>query len=324
MSRYIERAENVARIVDVNLQLLLDYQSLDDDKLKEHWEPIVRSTGDEELFYTLYDSANSQTVTDFLTFNAQNPNSIVSCLTQARENARTVRDQISTEMWEEINRLYLYVTSLTAKKGWKYGPYDFYQEVKQGSHLFQGITETTIPRREAWEFIQVGKFLERADKTTRILDIKYHNLRPGTPEGGGASHTMQGAAVLRSCSAYQAYRQIYVADVDPWRIAEFLILSEQFPRSIHFCMAMLNASLRRISGNENVHFSNLAEKLAGRLLSELNFSTIDDIAEQGLHEYLDELQEKFNEIGLAIFKTYMFYPVTDLTEEIQQQQQQQQ
>src|SRR5262249_45217487 len=156
--RYIERAENVARIMDVNLQLLLDFQSLDDHKLKEHWEPIVRSTGDDELFYTFYESANSQTVSDFLTFNLQNPNSIIACLTQARENARTVRDQISTEMWREINQLYLYLKSPAAKRGWRSGPYEFYNEIRQSSHLFQGITETTIPRREAWEFIQVGKF----------------------------------------------------------------------------------------------------------------------------------------------------------------------
>lgn len=325
MSRYIERAENIARIVDVNLQLLLDYQSLDDRMLQEHWEPIVRGTGDDELFYTLYDSANSQTVTDFLTFNAQNPNSILCCLTQARENARTIRDQISTEMWEEINRVYLYLRSATAKKIWKNGPYEFYKEIKQSSHLFQGITDSTMPRREAWEFIQVGKFLERADKTTRILDVKSGSMgAAGEREGAGPSTSMEWVAVLRSCSAFEAYCKIYVSEVEPWKLGEFLILSEQFPRSIHFCMQMVDAALRRISGIEGGHFSNLAEKLSGRLLSELNFSTIDDVATQGLHEYLDELQKKFNAIGLAIFKTYMFYPITDLTEEIQQQQQQQQ
>src|SRR5262249_24440967 len=162
-----------------------------------------------------YESANSQTVSDFLTFNLQNPNSIIACLTQARENARTVRDQISTEMWREINQLYLYLKSPAAKRGWRSGPYEFYNEIRQSSHLFQGITETTIPRREAWELIQVGKFIERADKTTRILDIKYHSLLPGARESGGPSNAIQWVAVLRSCSAYQAYRQIYAADVEP-------------------------------------------------------------------------------------------------------------
>src|SRR5262249_51454434 len=152
----------------------------------------------------------------------------------------------------------------------------------------QGIAETTVPRREAWEFIQAGKHLERADKTTRILDVQYQSLPPNADasalENPGSLASIQWTAILRSCSAYQAYRQFYAAEVEPWKVAEFLILSEQFPRSILFCLAMVDSALRRISGIEDGHFSNLAEKLSGRLLSELNFSTIDDIAAQGLHE----------------------------------------
>src|SRR6185436_11568665 len=166
MSRYIERAENVARIVDVNLQLLLDFRSLNDQRLKEYWVPIVRSTGDEDLFRQLYTEATGHTVTDFLTLRAENPNSILSSVAQARENARVVRDQITIEMWEEINRLYLFLKSKKARDVLKSSPYDFFQEIKASSLQFQGLTDATIMHTEGWHFMQAGKFLERADETT--------------------------------------------------------------------------------------------------------------------------------------------------------------
>lgn len=320
----MERSENVARIVDVNLQLLLDFQNLDDEKLKEHWEPLIKSTDDEELFYKLYKVADSQTVSEFLTFNEKNPNSIISSLNGARENARMVRDQISTEMWEEINRLYLFIHGKGAKKLWRSNPYDFFKLIKDGNHLFQGLTDATYPHDERWEFIQIGRYLERADKTTRILDVKYHILLPSVRDVGGAVDVVQWSAILRSCSAHESYHQVYVDSVEPLKVAEFLILSEDFPRSIRFCMKMVDASLRRISGTPEQEFSNDAEKLSGRLLSDLNFNSIDDIFSGGLHEYLDKLQKAFNGIGGGIFRNYFFYPSTDLESEIRQQQQQQQ
>jgi uncharacterized alpha-E superfamily protein len=319
ISRYIERAENVARVVDVNLQLLLDFQHLDDKRLKEHWDPIIRTMGSEDLFYKHYKEANSQTVTEFLTFQTENPGSILSCLFLARENARMVRDQVSTEMWEEINRMYLFLKSTSARKVWKSGPSEFYKQIRESSHLFQGLTDATVPHSEGWEFMQVGKYLERADMTTRILDVKYHILLPNPQDVGGTVDTIQWVAVLRSCSAFEAYHSIYVADVEPWKVAEFLTLSEEFPRSIRFCVKSLDAALRRISGIATGHFSNQAEKLSGRLLSELNFSSIDDIFKVGLHEYMDGLQNRFNEIGNGLQETYMFYPTTDLEEEIELQ-----
>ena len=156
MSRYIERAENVARIVDVNLQLLLDFRSIDDRRLAEHWMPIVESTGDEESFRKLYKSASGHNVTDFLTFNVENPNSIISSIAQARENARMVRDQITREMWEEINRIYLFLHSKQAREVWKLSPDEFFQEIKMSSLYFQGLTDATIPHTEGWNFMQIG------------------------------------------------------------------------------------------------------------------------------------------------------------------------
>jgi uncharacterized alpha-E superfamily protein len=235
-----------------------------------------------------------------------------------------VRDQISTEMWEEMNRMYLFVRSKQARRLWKTDPYDFYKQIKDGSHLFQGLTDSVYPHNEGWEFIQIGRFLERADKTARILDVKYHILLPSLRDLGGAVDAVQWSAILRSCSAQEAYHQVYVDSVSPWKVAEFLILSEDFPRSIRFCCQRVDDALRKISETPDQEFSNTAEKFSGRLFSTLNYSSIDDIFASGLHEYLEQIQKDLNRIGEAIFQTYFFYAPTDLESEIRQQQQQQQ
>ena len=178
MSRYIERAENFARLLDVNLQLLLDFQGFTDTTIKEHWGSILLSSGDEELFAKHYETPDSRNVTEFFAFDLRNPNSIRSSVNAARENARMIRDQISAEMWETINELYLYLNAHNSNEIWASGGAgEFFNSVKRSAHLFQGLTASTYSRNEGWEFIEFGKYIERADKTTRILDVKYHILR---------------------------------------------------------------------------------------------------------------------------------------------------
>jgi len=325
MSRYLERAENTARIVDVNLQLLLDFRNLDDQTLTGHWVPIVESTGDEKAFFKRYEKATGQTVTEFMVFQVENPNSIVSSIAQARENARMVRDQVTLELWEELNRLYLFLKSSDAREVWRSSPFEFFQEIKASSLHLQGLIEATIVHNEGWHFMQVGRYIERADKTTRILDLRHHVLPArGKPAAVSQTDALEWNAVLRSCSAWDAYKAIHGAEVDPRYIAEFLILSEDFPRSVEFCVTQLNTALRRISGVPEGRFSNTAEKLSGRLLAELQFSAIDDIFDHGLHDYLDLLQQKFDTIGESLFAAYIFQSFQSLEEEILQQQQQQQ
>src|SRR5471032_1088264 len=308
MSRYVERGENIARILDVNLQLMLDLPKLGPTEQKTLWEPVLRSTGDNEDFFKHYKVTSSDNVIDFLTLHAKNSNSIVNCITTARENARHVREQISLEMWEEINRTYLWMKSQTLKKIQRQGPYEFFTAVKNASHLFQGITDGTMTQGEDWDFIQVGKYLERADMTTRILDANDEIFikRPATTSH--TSGTLQWSAILRSCSSHDAYRKFYVAQVEPDKVVEFLILSEFFPRSIRFCAGAMDAALRRISGCKEEHFTNQAEKLTGRLVAELNYSALEDIKTVGMHQYMDDLQIKLNVIGAAIFQTYLFSP----------------
>ena len=325
MSRYVERAENIARIVDVNLQLLLDIRDLDAERLAQHWLPIVQTTGDETLFYQLHKKATPEAVTEFLVFQAENPNSITSSICHARENARMVRDQITLEFWEELNRLYWFVRTAQARDAWSESPSEFFQQIKNSSLLLLGLTYATLLHNEGWWFAQVGKFIERADKTSRILDLRFHTLpEKGAPPAGSQTDALEWSAILRSCSAWDAYKSIHGAEVSPRLVADFLLLNEDFPRSVRFCASELNRALRRISGVPEGRFCNDAEKLAGRLVAELQFTTIDEIFAQGLHGYLDLLQTKLNHIGEALFNAYIFQQFNTPEDEIMVQQEQQQ
>ena len=326
MSRYIERAENIARIVDVNMQLLLDFRETGTQRGESHWLPIIQATGDDELFFKSHREINSHTVRDFLTFQADNPNSLITCIALARENARVVRDQITMEIWEEINRFFLFLQSQRAREMWDSSPTEFYQEIKFSSLYLQGLCDATIPHTEGWLFMQAAKYLERADKATRILDIRQSSLPPkGMPTRPLDPHeALEWAAILRSCSAWDAYRQVFGADISPHRVADFLLLSEDFPRSVEFCVISLDAALRGISGVQSGRFSNEAEKLSGRLLAEVQFSSIEDVFAFGFHSYLDLLQQRFNQIGEALFAAYIFQPFHAEEDDLQQQEQQQQ
>lgn len=327
MSRYIERAENISRLLDVNLQLMLDFVQLDDQKLKEHWLPILRSAGDEDTFFQHYSDANAQTVTEFMTFSEHNPNSVMSCLFAARENARQIRDQISLEMFEALNECYLFLKSKSAREVWESGAHEFYEQIKKYSHLFQGLTDSTFLRNEGYEFIQFGKFLERADKTTRILDLKYHILLPSVTEVGGAIDAAQWQAVLRSASALEAYRHFHIADILPKKVAEFLIFSETFPRSIRFCLERLDHYLHLLSDTATGQYRSTEERAFGKMLSDLKFFSIDDIINIGMHEYLQNVQGVLDKIDDYIYQTFMYHPPVDMEAEIrihQQEMQQQQ
>ena len=302
MSRYIERAENDARLLDVNLQLLLDLGGEAD--AMQHWAPVIASLEETDLFDSLYAAADEQSVTDFLTLQRKNPNSILSCLTLARENARTTREQISSEMWEQINRLYLFVQSDEAKLLLSTSPHEFFTRVIFGSHLFQGITDATMTHGEGWDFIRIGAFLERADSTSRILDVKYHILLPSGEDVGGNVDTIQWMAMLKSVSALEAYCKLYVSQVAPWKVAEFLITHREFPRSIRYCVDSLDRALHRISGVDETRYANEAERLSGRLRSDVDYVTIGEIFEFGLHEYLTTIQERLVEVSNAMYATY--------------------
>ncbi|MBV9128459.1 MAG: alpha-E domain-containing protein, partial [Verrucomicrobia bacterium] len=296
MSRYIERAENNARLLEVNMQLLLDFENQTEAVARQHWLPILNSLEDEDLFNKFYTHADGDSVVEFVTFEPKNPNSIFSCLSRARENARCVREQISSEMWEQLNGLYLFICSAEAREMLKSSAYQFFQRIREGSHLFIGITDVTMSHAEGWDFCQIGKHLERADCTSRILDVKYHILLPSGERVGGNLDTVQWMAVLRSCSALEAYTKLHVGEIAPWKVAEFLILNDQFPRAVRFCIHRFDAALHRISGVAEDRYSCEAERLSGRLRGEVDYTSITEIFQQhGLHQYLDRMQKRLLE-----------------------------
>jgi uncharacterized alpha-E superfamily protein len=297
MSRYFERAENVARFLDVNFRLMLDLPS----GMAVQWEALVRITGDYEPFLKRYKGATRETVIQFLTFDTENTNSILSCVRAARENARSVRESISSEMWEQLNRIYFRVGDAATRD--LDAPEEFFEEVRLASHLFIGLTDTTMSHNEPWHFARLGRALERADKTSRILDVKYFILLPSITDVGTPLDEIQWTAVLRSASALQVYRQQY-GRVSPPRVVEFLVLDPEFPRAMHFCLRRADESLHAISGTPQGSFRNAAEQKLGQLRAELDFTRVSDIMRTGVHEFIDDFQIKLNGIGTAIHDTF--------------------
>lgn len=299
MARYVERAENVARFIDVTLTLMLD----DPSGSGLQWQPLVNTTGDHEEFIKRHGTPTPQKVIYFLTFDPENPNSILSCVRSARENARTVREIISSEMWLQLNKFYLMVNAASGKARAAGTPHEFFSEVKMASHLFAGITEGTMTHGEAWHFCRLGHMLERADKTSRILDVKYYLLLRSAQDVGTAFDDVQWAALLRSASAFEMYRKKH-GRIAPRDVVDFLMLSRDFPRAIHYCVLAAQESLHGISGTPEGTFRHLPEKLLGQLCSELSYALVDEIIAHGVHEYVDQFQTKLNQIGQGIYETF--------------------
>jgi uncharacterized alpha-E superfamily protein len=308
MSRYIERAENVARYVDVTQTITLGGIG----RTEAQWAPLVYASGDEQRFQELYGEFSKANVLHFLTFDERNGNSILSCLIRARENARTIRDILSTALWEAINRFYLRVREAARDRPRVVeNPHDFLERVKRSSHQVIGVTEATLSHGEAWNFATLGRLIERADKTSRILDVKYFILLPDASHVGSTLDIVQWSALLESTSALHMYRKRF-GRIAPKNVADFLILDRQFPRSIRFCVAQAEECLHAITGSAPGLFANRAEQLLGQLNARLSYMRVDDIMAEGLHEFVDDFQGQLNEIGGAIHKTFFEVPAAPM------------
>lgn len=305
LNRYIERAENVARFIDANFHMALDIP----ESTVDQWQPLINTTGDHELFKELYGVANRENSIEFLVFDRKNPNSIYSCVRSARENARSVREYISSEMWEQINTFYLMINN-AAKEVSMDLPHQFFVDIMNASHTFIGITDSTMNHGEGWHFGRMGRMLERADKTSRILDVKYFILLPSVDYVGSSYDNILWGALLRSASAFEMYRKRH-GRIDPKKIVEFLLLDTHFPRAVHYCVVTAMISMNNITGSPRGSYSNKAEQSLGRLLSEFNFASMEDIFDYGLHEYLDATQTRINEVGGAIQKVFFSPQIED-------------
>lgn len=306
LGRYVERAENIARFIGVNQHLNLDLpiRTAGDNSIDmgNQWLPMVQVTGDYKTFTERHTAAGREEVIDFLIFDRDYPNSILSCLNMARENARALRPIISTEMWEAINTFYLMVSGAPRAHVLQ-TPSRFLEDVKTASQRFIGIKEATMSHGEAWHFSRMGRLLERADKTSRILDVKYFILLPRIQDVGTPFDNVQWAALLRSASALEMYRRDY-GRIMPKSVVEFLVLDRHFPRSMYFCLLEAGQSLRAITGSQEGAFSNDAEQCLGRLQADIAYSDVEGIIGEGLHEYLDRFQTRLNETDTAMQQTF--------------------
>ena len=302
IGRYMERADNTARILDVNYHMLLEQPP---DTYKLRWDPLITITGERKRFYQKYDEASARTAFEFLGFSEDNPNSISQCIILARENARAIRDRISRELWEDINGLYHKVIKLRdAGEGLS----GFCDAVKKGGHRFHGVCNATLPRDEGWHFLQTGCALERAEMTARILDVHYHQLLEGSEILNEArSHAWM--AVLKSVAAYEFYKRQYT-HIEPEKVAELMLLDSRHPRSVRFNLGIVQSSLYAISGSVPGTYGNEAERLTGRAHERLTYDSIDEIFSGGLHNYLQDLQETCRTIGAHVAETYLHYAVT--------------
>ena len=301
MSRYLERVENAARLIETQLHMLLDLPSLREDS--NAWKPLVDITGDGEYFSEKLGAPTRENVMFFHTFDDDYPHSIKSCLTAARENARSVREVIPSEIWEMINKLYLDVAGMgTSLKAFT-NPHKFYSDIKMASHLIIGIAYTTMSRGEAWHFAQLGRYLERADKTSRILDVKYFIMLPRLDYVGSSMDNVLWSALLKSTNSFEMYRKRFNL-ISPQNIVDFLIFDREFPRSIIYCVSHAEQSLFRITGTPVGAFNNELERQCGKLSGKLNYSNVSEVMSIGLHEFLDGIQSDVNNLDNAVFENF--------------------
>jgi uncharacterized alpha-E superfamily protein len=313
MSRYIERAEHVARLMLVNSNLLIDVGDLASSLSEFQWQSVLtvtRTAAPPELTHSLNNGdlgAIEPKVAKFMTFDAENPSSLLSCVSRARENARSIRENISAEMWEALNSLYWSIQSDDAPARFEDSHDDFYRQIMTGSMLFQGLTDQTMMHDQRWQFAQLAKFLERIDVTARIIETRFGVLAAAESMIEGAMRNIHWMGVLRSCCSIEAYRRCYLGDMDPLHVATFLILESNFPRSIRFSVQKARNAITSIRQEVNPTGVDPAERVLGRLDAQLEYAEIGEMLQEGIPSYLLKIQGQIAEAALAVQKSYFLH-----------------
>jgi uncharacterized alpha-E superfamily protein len=302
MARNMERAENTARMLDVSFRMSLLPSSLDK---KTQFEPILAIAPGDGRFKELYSELSHENIIRYVALDQENAGSICSLIRNARENARAQRSAISSEAWESLNATWLQVQNLDYEGLMRWGYRDFFDWVKERSHLFRGVVFGTMLHDDGFRFIRLGTFIERADNTARILDVKYHVLLPESEEVGGYVDYYQWAALLRSVGAFRAYRRVYHDTVYPWRIAELLILRQDMPRSLHHCYQVVINTLEELAGKKSLE----CQRIAGQTYAQLHYGTIDAVFGEGLHEFLTEFIARNNALGTQLQEDFLMVPM---------------
>lgn len=292
-ARYVERAEDVTRVLDVNFHALLDAQVEDRGQA---WLQIVQLLGDEQRYGEHFDDVTAANVSDWVLWHDANPNAVVNCVTLARENARSVREQISGEMWEAINKLFLLVRGAN-RRAVSRGLHAFFEDLRNGAHLFQGAADATMTHGDPYEFIRLGLHLERAANTVRIVTSRYPIAI--ALDDDDPARAQQLIALLKSCSAHEAFVKRYGTLFEPLAIAEELIRSRDFPRAVHACLASSLDAVSRISSDQGA-----PHRILGRLVADLEFGEVGDISGEAMTQTLRELLTEIHAAGEAITKAY--------------------
>ena len=305
MSRYMERAENTARMLDVNYQMSLLPQSA--DATEKGWKGLLSISELSGDFAERYGAIDGRNVMTYMVSDERNPSSIVSCLLAARENARAVRGTLTTEVWETQNQTWLEFRRLIAGNGFTRDPANTFEWVKFRSHLSRGVTVGTMLQDEAFNFLRIGSFLERADNTARLLDVKFHAVESEFFGSNGGTEEepeydfYHWSAILRSVSGFEVYRKAYRNVIRPERVAELLILRPDMPRSLLACMNEVFGNLRQVANDQ----SEDTVRRAGRIRADLRFGRIDEILATGLHAYLTQFLDRVGTLGVGISRDFL-------------------
>ncbi len=302
MSRYMERAENIARLLEVGYRIAL--LPREGDGQDNEWYSTLRSAGSEKGYLSKYGAYDTRDVVNYMLFDPDNPSSVYSSLATARRNARAQRTALTREMWESLNSAWLEFSSMDRGKMGSNELPRLFDWIKERSALFRGTLLNTILRNDTFYFNQLGTFLERADNTARILDVKYYVLLPHNEIVGGEIDSVQWAAILRSVSAHRSYRWVYKDSYKPWQIADYLILNRQMPRSLHSCYEEIESALDQLGGFYGN--SNGCQSLARETRRLLIDGDMSAIFQSGLHEFLAEFIARNNRLGNQISTTYHF------------------
>lgn len=305
MSRYVERAEHIARILWINSNLLVDVGDLAPALQDRQWESILT------IFHIdgppPGEGPVGPRVGHYMTFNHDNPNSIVSCLIRARENARGIREVISAEMWENLNTLYWSLQADDAQRRFEESADDFFRSIMNGSLTFQGLTDQTMAHDQRWLFAQLGKYLERTVVTCRVIETRFDILRRAESMLEAPLRNIQWMGVLRSCCSIEAYRRNHVGDMDPLKVAAFLILESNFPRSIRYCVHHAHEAISRLRGEINPQLIDNAERILGRLDTQLEYAEMGEILTEGLPAYLQKLESHIADAAMSVQKAYFLH-----------------
>jgi uncharacterized alpha-E superfamily protein len=302
MSRYLERAEHAARVVDVYLSLTLDGSTAGD--------ALLASVGAQPPGYARLRVADPRPIGRL---DLRYRDAVAGCIVASRENARHIREQVSSEMWEQLNRMYLLVREAEQEQIWADEPGTFVRAIVEGANLFHGVTESTLSHDEGWHYIQIGRYIERATTTAAMLETHFAGLDPkraaAVEAEGALSKYVEWVGLLRACAAFEAYIRHYTADLRPERIAEFLLLNAEFPRSVRFVIDRVEDSLRAIARTLGRSSNGRPERFAGRLEATLNYSQIDEIMADSPLRYLENIRKQCEQVHAALYQTYITYSI---------------